>query len=103
VDTLSVKFSIMVHVPDEGGGVSRHIVMDDAPMKTGPSRLSLPLSLSRDGYWCAWTRYAPRIPLCPDCREWLRNRARAANEARAAVSFYEVASESVDTEGETSG
>jgi hypothetical protein len=103
VDTLGINYSIMTHVPNRGGPISRHIVMDDADLKPGPGRLSLPLMLSRDGYWCMYTRYSPRIPLCPDCRQWLRDRSHAVAEAQAVVSFYEVASETVATEGKASG
>lgn len=103
MDTLGINYSIMTHVPEGDGPISRHIVMDDAPMKPGRGRLSLPLMLSRDGFWCMYTRYSPRIPLCPECRQWLRNRGRALSTARQAVSFYEVASETLGTEGKQGG
>lgn len=103
MDTLGIDYSIMTHVPERGGSISRHIVMDDADLKPGPGRQSLPLMLSRDGYWCMYTRYSPRIPLCPECRQWLRDRHRALTEARAAVSFYEIANETVGTEGKSGG
>jgi hypothetical protein len=102
VDTLGMNYSIMTHIPDDGGPISRHIVPDDAEIKPGPGRLSLPLMLSRDGFWCMYTRYSPRVPLCPECRQWLRSR-RAVTQAQAAVSFYEVASETVGTEGNQGG
>lgn len=111
MDTLGLNYSIMTHVPDEDGPVSRHIVMDDADIRPGPTRLSLPLMLSLDGFWCMFTQYAPRVPLCPECRQWLRDRHRskvaALNIAREVTglepvkewyeepptaSFYEIAS-----------
>ncbi len=90
VDNLGLSFSIMTHAPDEGP-VSRHIVMDDAEVRPGPTRLSLPDMLSIDGFWCIFTRYAPKVPLCPDCREWLRERHRQKVAAQPpAASIYEV-------------
>ena len=95
MDRLGLGYSIMVHVPEDGSGrASRHIVMDDSEVKAVPGLLSLPLMLSRDGFWCMYTRYGPNVPICPDCRTWLRDRVRrrSAALAEARSSFYEIAS-----------